>query len=112
MNTTYFTLEEFLELLRDNAKPGDFEINSSGEIRSRDRRCPLCWLATILELNPGNYYVVPQKTKFKLYQKDLNIYSSTVDHIADEFYDPGFRYAVIQACKLARDYNIPFLRKA
>jgi hypothetical protein len=108
------TIDDVLTYIRDNSKPGDWQVTRNGCIRTVNKKwnsyagndhyqCPLCWLATALGCNPANirlnYDVITSNIKVPYNE------ASEIAHAADyqpgtREYDMAMRERLLHACHL------------
>lgn len=94
------TKEEFLSEVSARSKPGDFYLDASGQIWSRNlHQCPICWLGTQMGLNPDNkdVLIVDVSNALKLSDGDRWLIALSADKPS---FEPELRASLIRACKL------------
>lgn len=91
------TVEDILRKLEELAKPGDFKVyRTLGQqtVRAKNGRCPVCWLADMMGMNPANTSVLIDFVHIA--PKDAQGQIAA----AADYPDAIYRERLLKACKL------------
>lgn len=94
------TVDEILEFVRENSKPGDWKLGDDGLIRSDNGFCPLCWVGRRVGVNNELFldFDTTIGRRLGLTLTDVEAMRRAVDNSTG--HDKNLRQRLLKACHL------------